>query len=371
MDRSRARRASRVASGWVIAAAALAVAAPCAAADALYADGFETLRPVPMALISRGQPTAASAGDAASVVVGEYFGGATWDVVPGAPAPAWIAIRVGAGPTRAMLSWVAYPGSVVPARYRIETSADSTDGADGSWSIAATISGNTAPARAHSFAFGGAQWVRFVVIDAAVAGQPISIDEVDVHDASAGTSDSWMFVGDSITAAAFNRSLHEGDFAERIHAVAPGYFPLMIGAGVGGTSTVDGVEHIDEWIALHAEIQNWVISYGTNDSATADPQYAPDFGARLRIIVTRLQAAGKTVYVPRIPYKTGGEAYLGAYNAQVDAVRAELGLRATPDLYAWFIAHPEQLADGVHPNDAGARAMNQLWADAVRGLYPP
>jgi lysophospholipase L1-like esterase len=341
-----------------------------AAATPLFADGFEGAPPVPMPLISRQQPTAASAGNGAAVVDGEYYGGATWDVLPSVQAPAWVAIRVGAGPARAMLNWVAYPGSNVPADYRIETSADSTDGANGHWTAAVTVTGNPAEARAHSFAFAGQQWVRFVVTRAASAGQAISIDEIDVHDASAGSSDTWMFVGDSITAAAFHRGLFSGNFPERVRAVSPAFFPLMIGAGVGGTSTVDGVAHIDEWIALHPEFQNWVISYGTNDSATGDPQYAPAFGQRLRFIVSHLRAAGKTVFVPRIPYKTGGEAYLAAYNAEVDAVVADYALGAAPDLYAWFIAHPGELYDGVHPNDDGARSMNQLWADAVRPLYP-
>lgn len=348
----------------------LPTAAARAAGPSLFADGFEGAPPVPMPLVSRGHATAASAGNAAAVVDGEYYGGATWDVLPSAQAPAWVAIRIGAGPTRAMLNWVAYPGSNVPADYRIETSADSTDGANGSWTAALSVTGNPVEARAHSFAFAGQQWVRFVVTRAAVAGQAISIDEIDVQDASAGTSDTWMFVGDSITAAAFHRGLFAGNFPERVRAVSPAFFPLMIGAGVGGTSTVDGVAHIDEWIALHPEFQNWVISYGTNDSANADAQFAPAFGQRLRTIISHLRAAGKTVFVPRIPYKTGGEAYLAPYNAEVDAAVADFGLDAGPDLYAWFLAHPEQLYDGVHPNDDGARSMNQLWADAVRLLYP-
>ncbi len=341
-----------------------------AATDALFADGFDGAPPVPMPLISRNQPTAASSGNGAAVVDGEYYGGATWDVVPSAQSPAWVAIRLGVGPARAMLNWVAYPSSNVPADYRIETSADSTDGSNGRWTVAVTVTGNSAESRAQSFAFAGQVWVRFVVTRAATAGQAISIDEIDVHDATAGTSDTWMFVGDSITAAAFHRGLFAGNFPERVHALAPAYFPLMIGAGVGGTSTVDGVAQVDEWIALHPEFQNWVISYGTNDSANADVQFAPAFGQRLRFIVSRLQAAGRTVFVPRIPWKTGGAAYLPAYNAEIDAAVAELHLGAAPDLYAWFLAHPEQLYDGVHPNDDGARAMNQLWADAVRSAYP-
>jgi len=69
--------------------------------DRIRSDGFESATPTPMALVSRNRPTFASAGNAAAVNDGEYYGGATWDVVPGDATPAWVAIHVGAGPTRA------------------------------------------------------------------------------------------------------------------------------------------------------------------------------------------------------------------------------------------------------------------------------
>jgi acyl-CoA thioesterase I len=341
-----------------------------ASAQLVFASGFESKLPVPMPLISRNRPAFASSGNATAVVDGSYYGNATWDVTPSAQAPAHVAIRVGAGPSRAMINWLAYPDANVASNYRIETSANSSNGTDGTWVVAATISGNAAQARAHSFNFSGQQWVRMVVTQALNAGQSISVNEIDVHDATAGTSDTWMFLGDSITFAAFNRAFYEGNFPERVRAVSPNYFPLMIGAGVGGTNTNDAVAHIDEWIALHPEMQHWIIGYGTNDSSNGQPQQAPEFGVRLRVIVRKLLAAGKTVLVPRIPWKTGGTPYLSFYNAEIDAVRAEFRLPAAPDFYAWFLANPNHLVDGVHPNDDGARAMNQLWADAVRPLYP-
>src|SRR5690242_1575722 len=57
---------------------------------------------------------------------------------PTADRPAWVAIDVGRGPSRVLLTWSA-AGSFnydetdygSPGAYRIETSADSTDGADG------------------------------------------------------------------------------------------------------------------------------------------------------------------------------------------------------------------------------------------------
>ena len=40
------------------------------------------------------------------------------------------------------------------------------------------------------------------------------------------------------------------------------------------------------------------------------------------------------------------------------------GLALGPDLYSYFRDHPTALsADGVHPTDAGAQAINNLWAE--------
>jgi hypothetical protein len=30
----------------------------------------------------------------------------------------------------------------------------------------------------------------------------------------------------------------------------------------------------------------------------------------------------------------------------------------------------QRMTDNLHPNDTGLTAMNQLWADAARSLYP-
>jgi acyl-CoA thioesterase-1 len=54
----------------------------------------------------------------------------------------------------------------------------------------------------------------------------------------------------------------------------------------------------------------------------------------------------------------------------LDQVASARGLLPGPNLYAWFKAHPERLADGLHPDPRGAIEMNRLWAEAVAPLYP-
>ena len=56
-------------------------------------------------------------------------------------------------------------------------------------------------------------------------------------------------------------------------------------------------------------------------------------------------------------------------NALLDEVVAKYQLVPGPDFYADFKAKPQQLRDGLHPNQEGAREMHRLWAEAMRGLY--
>jgi len=312
----------------------------------------------PMPLRSRDRAPVASRGDASGLVDGA-LAGATWT----GAIDDWVAIDVGVGPTAVMSAWTAI-GDGVLTGYAIETSADSTDGKDGHWQPAVAISDNTAATRADAIAFAGQRWLRLRI----TAGAP-TLSELAVHDASHGTCDSWLFIGDSITALAFNLST---DFSDDIHAARPGTYPVRLGIGVGGTNSETGLANLDAWLAAYPDIHNWVVSYGTNDMGGGDPVYAPAYHDRMRTLVTRLQQAGKRVFVPRIPYGTWDPAgaVIPVYNAEVDRVVEETGAIAGPDLYAYFRAHPDQLADDIHPGAAGARAMNQLWSEIALGLYP-
>lgn len=312
----------------------------------------------PMPLRSREHVPVASRGDARGLVDGA-LAGATWT----ATVDDWVAIDVGVGPTAVMSAWTAIGDGVITG-YAIETSADSTDGRDGHWRTAIAITANTAATRADAIEFADQRWLRLRV----TAGTA-DLGELAVHDASHGTCDSWLFLGDSITAMAFNLST---DFADDIHAARPETYPLRLGIGVGGSSTEDGLANLDAWLAMYPDIHSWVVSYGTNDMGGGDPVYAPAFHDRLRALVTRLQQAGKRVLVPRIPYGKWDPdgAVIPVYNAEVDRVVAETGAVAGPDLYAYFRAHPDQLADDIHPGGDGARAMNLLWSELALRLYP-
>ena len=265
------------------------------------------------------------------------------------------------------------PSYGLPASYTISTSADSTDGRDGTWREVVSVTGNFARTRAHRFPFTGARWVRMTVTSAVPGplGNTFMIDEIGLHDAAEGTDDTVFFLGDSLTAQAFTRCpTNQPSFAELVHRTAPEHFPAMINGGVDAVNSGYGVSVIQDWLALNPDFHIWAISYGTNDAWQKAPPAL--FEAQLQTLVERIVAAGHVPVISRIPYASKGPADedVQALNEAIDRVTARNGLLPGPDLYAWFSAHPGELSrDGVHPSDAGNRSINRLWYEALRPLY--
>jgi acyl-CoA thioesterase-1 len=303
-----------------------------------------------------------------------------WDAgKPTVEHPAWLALDLGVGPNRLLLEWSAR-GSFdyaetdygSPGSYRVETSADSTDGSDGNWRTVAVVDRVATHQGEHAFDFLRQRWVRFVVTSAPpISPNGVQIDELELHDASRGADDVWFFLGDSITAFAFGRVAPGAAFSACVHARHPAYQPLVIGGGVGGTTSDYGLAHIDELLSRHPDVRYWGVGYGTNDAAGSATDPAR-FEANMQALVDRIRAGGRVPILATIPYASdGNHPAIVAFNRALDDVRRRNGLRPGPDLYRWFAGHPEQLRDGVHPDDRGIEAINRLWAEAVDGLYPP
>jgi len=293
--------------------------------------------------------------------------------------PAWLAIDVGTGPARLLLFWGA-SGSYnyeetdygSPGAYRIETSADSTDGSGGTWTAVTEVPQVLTHCGVHTVPFVGQRWVRLVVTGVPpVSPNGVQIDEVSVHDATASMDDTWFFMGDSITALAFGRMAKDGArFASIVHARHPRYFPVVLNGGVGSTKSGDGANRVDDWMARNPDVHFWAIEFGTNDAA-GNERDTTTFRKNLQTIVDHLRSANHVPILATIPFANDGQhADLPAFNAVIEEIRSEFGLPRGPDLYAWFLAHPEELRDGLHPNDKGIESMNRLWADAADALYP-
>ena len=335
---------------------------------------------VPTPLISRGKPVFASVGNARAVNDGVYGPDSSWNAgLPSPGSPSWVAIHVGVGPKRVFVSWTASGNynytdtrEGAPAEYRLESSADSTNGSDGSWRVEALVTQNRVRARAHGFEFDGRSWVRLTVTVAPTPSSGIRIDEIDVHDATDGADDTWFFLGDSVTAFAFSRAADsQPSFAENVHAEYPGYFPVMINGGIGGELTTGGLARLRAVLALNPDVRFFAIGYGTND-AWGGRLTPAQFRSNLQSMIDQLLDAGRVPVLARIPFSPdGNHETLRAYNHVLDALTRENHLLTGPDLYGWFLGHPEQLTDNVHPGPDGRAAINRLWAEAMDPLYVP
>jgi lysophospholipase L1-like esterase len=247
-------------------------------------------------------------------------------------------------------------------------------------------------AREHSFDFTGKQWVKLVVTEASLTAAanagaggaatgsaiPVRLSEIELYDISAaGTgrpTDTWFFMGDSITQGAFTRSLGLAHaFNDYVQAAHPGFFPVMINGGVTSEYARHGLDHLqkDLWLELNPDLYFVAIGYGTNDSWGNKLPANVDFAEKMEAIVKFVLDAGRVPIMAQIPYASAEHETVQAFNQVIEDLRAKYNLPCGPDLYTWFGTHPDDLnSDGVHPNGNGYIHMNQQWAEAVSVLYP-
>ena len=351
-------------------------------AGSYSAPALKLLHPNP--IISRGAPVFSSSASNGALVVNTVYHCCAWNA---GTLPAWIAIKLAAGPTRILVSWddagtydyktaAAMPVYGLPADYHFEVSADSTNGTDGTWTAAGTpVTGNHVRTRAHALDFAGKSWVKMVITAApAEASAGVQLGEIDVHDISAtGTGlpeDTWFFMGDSITAFAYDRA-NPPSFATLIDtATAHAYLPAMINGGIGSELTGTGLARLDEALAMNPDYRFFAITYGTNDS-WGNKTDTTAYRANLQMMIDKIKAAGRTPVLSHVPYSNDmNHETLDTFNAVIDDLTRTNQLQVGPDFTTYFKAHTEQLMDKVHPDPDGRKAMNQLWADAMRVVYP-
>jgi lysophospholipase L1-like esterase len=295
--------------------------------------------------------------------------------------PAWVAIELEGDYERLLLTfadaeWGNYNAKkFTPRSYRIETSADSRDGADGEFTTVVEIEDNPVRTREHAFGFAGQRWVRFVVTAAHADSPAVRVDEFALYDIGAAgdgkPEDTWFFLGDSITAGAFTRTFNTNDFDRVISAAAPGFTPAYLNGGISGETASEGLARLERVLTEIPDVSHVLIGYGTNDSWGSQSVESVGFENSMNALVDRVLEADKVPILARIPYASTAHATLPDFNAVIDRITADRGLPCGADLYGHFLLHPDELAaDGVHPATAGYSSMNRVWAEAVLPLYP-
>ncbi len=317
--------------------------------------------------------------------------------------PAWLAINLGSGPTRVMLEWNAganynYADPITPTStpapdygsplaYYIYTSSNSTTGADGTWTLVASVTNNTYRTRSHSFDFTGMSWVKMVVTAVpSFTSNGLQLDEIEVYDISEAYSrgrmaeDTWFFMGDSITAFWANRDSATGtndpnsnqpSFAAWINIYNTNYFPSMIDGGIGGETSANALARLPQNLIDNPDYHYWALCYGANDSA-GNTSNTASFQANMQAMITMLLANARIPVIPHIACTLDGEHNnVPLFNAVIDQLVATNHILAGPDCYTYFLTNSQDFrSDGLHPNAAGMRAYNVLWANAMLYLYP-
>lgn len=262
----------------------------------------------------------------------------------------------------------------VPSSYTIETNS----AAGGSypvagWTTRATIAGSPYHSRQHLITMAEDNWIQINVSAVLGSGGGVNSNvaiNMDVFDVSAGASDTWLFLGDSITA----RGLDHDDISlgpvlsAQIQALHPANLPTTEDGGIGGFTAADAATNISTWLGI-TPAHFIALNYGTND-ANSGGILVTNFQANMTTCINAVIAAGKIPVIPTIPW--GNTAGLLANVPTLNAVIAGLyntfpSIIHGPDLYSFFNANQSLISgDGIHPTDpAGYLAYRQQWAQAL------
>jgi hypothetical protein len=367
------------------------------------ADAGSALAPMP--IISRGVPAFASSGTPSLANDADYDTMWRSNETTSASTPSWLAYDLSGVPAaqRQHVDVVFYAvgggyaeydiyaksGAVTynePRDYTIEGNAAAGGGSAPTtgWQTLVTVTGNTLISKQHAVDLTGYSWLRFHVT--AINGTSQNYNtavNLDVHDASKGIEDSWLFVGDSITAFAMRNDgagIGAPSFAALVHASKNAYFPAAEGAGEGGWTSgtaftipsPDGNGTLfDSWIRNFPG-RFVCLGYGTNDGANASNGGQPtaDNFVKMIGIVT---AAGKVPCIPHVPWAEDAAHQTSAQiiNGRIDALyKTYPAVVRGPDLYSLLQGHTEWFQDSLHPNPQGREQYRQGWANAVLTLYP-
>ncbi len=299
-------------------------------------------------------------------------------------AGSWAAINLGAGPSQLLVALsndlgdgsASYLAPVIEA-YRIQVSNDSTNGSDGTWTTVVTETANPSINREHKFSFTGYSWVKLLV-DTCTGGQ---IDEFDIWDASAGTENTFAFLGDSLTVRSTSRTQYSGggtrpSFGD-IVLENTGQYPLQVTAATIGLNAADWAANIGSALALFPDVKYWCIGIGTNNGSTM-PGGLSAYVTDMTTVINAILTAGRIPILARVPwtgtalygggnYDTCGLRYLN--DNGVEALFASFGasLRRGPDLYQLMYDNGTafDILSDPHWNDSGSIAWNNAWGDSL------
>lgn len=340
---------------------------------------------VPMPLISRNVPVFASS----EIYPATNANDASYDTEWRSNGPGWIAYDLSSVPTaqrsKVDVVWYgnccSYDNAIsgtgqynLPGNYTIEVNAAAggTSAPSGGWVTLVTVTGNTYHSRQHVIDLTGYNWVRMNVtaIDGSAGNTDVAIN-LDVFDASAGTSDDWIFYGDSITEGAMGHETENGivSFPQLINAKFPNNFPVEENGGIGFQTTTSALTYIDKQLALFPG--KYVgLTYGTNDAGVNGTTFYNNYV----LLVQKVLNAGKVPIVPTIPWgcisrlQNDDPTVAGTVNYEIQQLYKNYPqVIKGPDLWTYFKTHQSLIySDCIHPSiPNGMGAYRHQWVNAM------
>ncbi len=323
--------------------------------------------PEPTPLISRDVPAFASSGTADNAK--DWNPSTSWISTQ---MPAWIAYDLsGVGEAereRVLLAWydgatldfinpMPNDGQHLPIDYVLEQNSAAGGGqppTDG-WQTIESVTGNDRNAHQRLVDLNGANWVR-ISVSRSSSASAVGLD-FDVHSAPSGATDSWLFMGDSITF--MSTSYLFSDLPARVHELAPDRWPAVIPAAIGGTNTITALAAIDDTMSGFPG-RFVVLAYGTNDHPN---EY------HMEELVQKVIAAGKVPVVPHMPWAV--DARIQQEGPEINAIIDGLydkypEILRGPDFWGVLKDRTDLIpSNDIHPNDAGQKEFRNQWARAM------
>jgi acyl-CoA thioesterase-1 len=180
-------------------------------------------------------------------------------------------------------------------------------------------------------------------------------------------ADTILFLGDSLTAGYHiaPEAAYPSILEPKIEQEVPGI--RVVNAGVSGDTSAGGLRRLD-WL-MQQRIRVLVLALGANDGLRGLP--VSESRSNLSAIVKKARARYpdvKVVLAGMLIPPNMGEKYTNEFRAIFPELAEELTLDLIPFLLEGVAARPElNIADGIHPNEAGHRIVAEnVW----RALEP-
>jgi lysophospholipase L1-like esterase len=274
------------------------------------------------------------------------------------------------------------PGYNNLGSYTVEVNAAAGGGSPptSGWVVMATVTNNTFHSKEHVINFNGYNWVRLNV-SATDGAPPYNIDiaaNVDIYDASAGDTDGWFFVGDSITIGSFDHNTLDTTASfDNLVGALNGDFPAEEEVGEPGfTSTTFG-PYFSTWVQAFPG-KFVAINLGSNDAAFGVTP--SEFYTNMSAFIQEVLSLGKIPVIPTISWASdpARSAQIPLFNQQIQNLYTAFPqVIHGPDAYTYFFNHQDQIdSDGIHPSlppasPSGAASLRTLWAQTAATLYGP